>query len=118
MLQGTFNWVWFVLLIVIVVVRKAHERKAGRHSRLKGTPIVEAALMVLWGVASGVLPLFYIFGSWLDFADLPFKMPSAFGFFGIVLFLISIWLLHRSHADLGRLWSPTVEPEAKHELIG
>ncbi len=117
MLQGTFNWVWFVLLIVIIVVRKAHERKAGRHSRLKGTPIVEAALMVLWGVASGVLPLFYIFGSWLDFADLPFKTPSAFGFFGIVLFLISIWLLHRSHADLGRLWSPTVEPEAKQRLV-
>ncbi len=117
MLQGTFNWVWFALLIAIIVVRKAHERKAGRHSRLKGTPIVEAALMVLWGVAAGVLPLFYIFGSWLDFADLPFKMPSAFGFFGIALFLISIWLLHRSHADLGRLWSPTVEPEAKQRLV-
>ena len=50
-------------------------------------------------------------------ADLPFRMPSAFGFFGIVLFLISIWLLHRSHADLGRLWSPTVEPETQQRLV-
>ena len=117
MLQETFNWVWFALFIVACIVRKVHERKAGRHSSLKGTPIVEASLMVLWGVAAGVLPLIYMFGSWLDFAGLPFKMPSAFGFFGVVLFLISIWLLHRSHADLGRLWSPTVEPEVKQRLI-
>ena len=117
MLQGIFNWVWFVLLIVVSVMRKAHERKAGRRSSLKGTPVVEGALMVLWGVAAGVLPLFYMFGSWLDFADLPFQLPSAIGFLGIVTFLISIWLLHRSHADLGRLWSPTVEPEAEQRLV-
>jgi protein-S-isoprenylcysteine O-methyltransferase Ste14 len=117
MMQEVFNWVYFVLLIVICVVRRAHERKAGRHSRLRGTPLVEAVLMILWGAAAGVLPLFYIFGSWLNFADFPFTIPSAFGFVGIVLFLISIWILHRSHADLGKLWSPTVEPEADHRLV-
>jgi protein-S-isoprenylcysteine O-methyltransferase Ste14 len=117
MLQEIFNWIWLVLFIVIVVVRKAHERKASRRIRLKGTPIVEAALMVLWGVAAGVLPLLFIFSTWLDFADMPFTMPSAFGFIGTVFFLISIWLLHRSHADLGKLWSPTVEPEAGQRLV-
>jgi protein-S-isoprenylcysteine O-methyltransferase Ste14 len=117
MLQEIFNWIWLVLFIVIVVVRKAHERKASRRIRLKGTPIVEAALMVLWGVAAGVLPLLFIFSTWLDFADMPFTIPSAFGFIGTVFFLISIWLLHRSHADLGKLWSPTVEPEARQGLV-
>jgi protein-S-isoprenylcysteine O-methyltransferase Ste14 len=117
MLQETLNWIWVVLFVVATVVRKAHERKAGRHSSLRGTPIVEGALMVLWGVAAGVLPLLYIGGSWLDFANYPFILPPAFGYFGIFLFLIAIWLLHRSHADLGRLWSPTVEPAAKQRLV-
>lgn len=117
MWQEIFNWVWLVLFIVITAVRKVDERKAGQRVSLKGTPLAEAALMVLWGVAAGVLPFFYMFGTWLDFADLPFEMPPAAGFVGAALFLISIWLLHRSHADLGRLWSPTVEPEADQRLV-
>ena len=117
MLQEIFNWVWLVLLIVISVVRKMHERKAGRRASLKGTPVAEAVLMALWGLAAGVLPLFYMFGTWLDFANLPFERPPALGFVGVALFLISIWLLHRSHVDLGRLWSPTVEPEVKQRLV-
>ena len=117
MSQEIFNWVWLVLLIVITAVRKAHERKAGQSISLKGTPIAEAALMMLWGVTAGVLPFFYIFGTWLDFANLPFNVPPAFGFVGAAIFLMSIWLLHRSHADLGKLWSPTVEPEAEHRLV-
>ncbi len=117
MSQEIFNWVWLVFFIVILMVRKIHERKAGGRVTLKGTPIAEATLMGLWGIAAGVLPFFYIFGSWLDFANLPFKTPSAFGFVGAVIFLISIWLLHRSHADLGKLWSSTVEPEPKQRLL-
>jgi protein-S-isoprenylcysteine O-methyltransferase Ste14 len=44
-------------------------------------------------------------------------MPSAFGFIGTVFFLSSIWLLHRSHVDLGKLWSSTVEPSSKKMLV-
>jgi len=115
--QDVFNWIWIVLFVVIVVVRKIHERKAGGRSSLKDTPIIEATLMMLWGLATGVLPFFYIFSTWLDFANLSFNVPSVFGWIGAVFFLISIWLLHRSHADLGKLWSSTVEPESKQRLV-
>ena len=117
MSQEIFNWIWIVLFIVIVIMRKIHERKAGGRATLKRTPVAEATLMLLWGIAAGVLPFIYIFGTWLDFANLPFKMPSAFGFVGTVFFLISIWLLHRTHVDLGKLWSSTVEPESKQMLV-
>ncbi len=115
--QEIFNWIWIVLFIAIVIVRKIHERRAGERATLKRTPIVEATLMLLWGIASGVLPFFCIFGTWLDFVNLPFKIPSVFGFAGTLIFLISIWLLHRSHVDLGKLWSSTVEPESKQILV-
>jgi protein-S-isoprenylcysteine O-methyltransferase Ste14 len=44
-------------------------------------------------------------------------MHSVFGIIGTVFFLISIWMLHRSHADLGKLWSSTVEPSSKKILV-
>ncbi|MFC1530209.1 protein-S-isoprenylcysteine O-methyltransferase [Gemmatimonadota bacterium] len=117
MSQEIFNWVWFVLLIVIITVRKVHERKAGQHSSLKETPLLEAILMMLWGIAACVLPAIFIFSSWFDFADFPGGVQPVAGYTGSVLFLISIWLLHRSHTDLGVLWSPSVEPDSEHRLV-
>ncbi|MFC1611409.1 protein-S-isoprenylcysteine O-methyltransferase [Myxococcota bacterium] len=117
MSQEVFEWVWLALLIIISTVRKVHEHKAGRRSSLKGIPIPEATMMMLWGLAAGVLPLFYMFSPWLDFANLPFEMPLALRVIGVALFVFAIWLLHRSHADLGKHWSPTVELKHDHALV-
>lgn len=73
--------------------------------------------MVLWAVAASLLPLSYIFGTWLDFANLPFAMPPVVGVTGTALFLFSIWLLHRAHADLGKSWSVAVKPRAGRHLV-
>ena len=117
MSQEIFNWTWLVLLIVMIVVRKIHEHKSGQRVSLKQTPFLEAVLMFLWGGAAAILPLLYVFGTRLDFADFPVSIPPACGFAGAGLFLIAIWLLHRSHADLGGLWSPTVEPDFDQQLV-
>jgi protein-S-isoprenylcysteine O-methyltransferase Ste14 len=111
------EWAWLALLIVISTVRKVHEFKAGQRSSLKGIPIPEATIMVLWGLAAAVLPMFYIFSPWLDFANLPVEIPLALRALGVALFVFAIWLLHRSHADLGRQWSPTVEFKDDHALV-
>jgi protein-S-isoprenylcysteine O-methyltransferase Ste14 len=117
MWQEIFNWTWLALFIVIIFVRKMHEYNARRRTSLQGTPFAEAALMALWGLAASVGPFFYIFGSWLDFADLPLEPSPLFGISGVALFLVAIWLLHRSHNDLGELWSPTVEAETAQPLV-
>ena len=44
-------------------------------------------------------------------------MPWPIRALGLALFAAAIWILHRSHADLGRLWSPTVELRDDHELV-
>jgi protein-S-isoprenylcysteine O-methyltransferase Ste14 len=117
MSQEIFEWAWLALFIVISTVRKVHEHRAGRRSGLKGIPIPEAAMMILWGLFAGVLPLFYIFSPWLDFANLPFEVPPPLRMVGIAVFVFATWLLHRSHADLGRQWSPTVEFKDDHALV-
>jgi len=111
------DWTWLVLIIVASVVRKVHEHRTGRRTSLKGNPIPEATLMLLWGLAAGVLPLFYMFGSLLDFASYPFQVPVALRLIGVAVFILAIWLLHRSHADLGRHWSHTVEVRPGNPLV-
>ena len=117
MSQEIFEWTWLALLIAISTVRKVHVHKAGQRASLKGIPIPEATLMVLWGLAAGVLPLFYMFSPWLDFADFPSEIPQALRVVGVALFVFAIWLLHRSHADLGKHWSATVEFKDDHVLV-
>lgn len=109
MTQSYFNWTWIVLFIIITALRKFHEHRSGKRSSLKNTPFNEALMMMLWGTAAGILPFFYIFTDWLDFASYRTSMPPGLGLLGIALFLLAIWLLHRSHTDLGQSWSPAVE---------
>jgi protein-S-isoprenylcysteine O-methyltransferase Ste14 len=72
---------------------------------------------VLLGFAgSGLcLPLIYLFTPWLDFAD--YDLPGWLGWIGTVVFAGAIVLLWRSHADLGRNWSPTLQIRPEHSLI-
>ncbi|MFC1845908.1 protein-S-isoprenylcysteine O-methyltransferase [Chloroflexota bacterium] len=71
-------------------------------------------LACLWGIAI-LLPLFYMFTDWLSFAD--YNLPAWAGFIGIAAFTVAIWLLWRSHYDLGRNWSTTVEIKNGHTLV-
>jgi len=71
-------------------------------------------LASLWGIAI-LLPLLSTFTSWLDFAD--YQLPVWAGFAGIVVFAGALWLLWRSHADLGRNWSATAEIKESHRLV-
>lgn len=56
-------------------------------------------LASLWGVAT-LIPLIYMLAHWLDFAD--YDLPAWAGWIGAATFVIALWLLWRSHADLGR----------------
>jgi protein-S-isoprenylcysteine O-methyltransferase Ste14 len=68
----------------------------------------------LWGVAQ-FLPLIYIFSDWLNFAN--YELPQWAGWIGVVIFTPGVWLLWRSHVDLGRNWSATLEIRSGHTLI-
>jgi protein-S-isoprenylcysteine O-methyltransferase Ste14 len=71
-------------------------------------------LLALSGIGM-LVPLVYVFSSWLDFAD--YDLPDWTGWLGTVLFAVAIWLLWRSHVDLGRNWTPTLGFREDHELV-
>lgn len=62
-----------------------------------------------------LLPIFYIFTTW--FAAIDYTLPKWTGFPATALFVFGIWLFFRSHADLGKYWSPGLELKEDHQLV-
>lgn len=115
MLDSPLEIVYLLEFLLISVVRTVHTSKYRKlEVKLdKKTPLDLAFLAVI-GVAM-LMPLLYIFSSALDFAN--YGLPDWVGWIGAGLFVLAIWLLWRSHADLGRNWTPTLGIRDEHTLV-
>lgn len=106
----------FLLGIVAqIVIRIPYNRQ--RQQTPVTTDRVSHQEKVLLGLlfVSLVVPLIYIFTNWLAFAD--YTLPPWTGIVGVLLLLLSLWLFWRSHADLGRNWSPSLQIMEHHTLV-
>ena len=66
-----------------------------------------------WGLF--VVPLIYVVSGWPRAASYPFNPYQAA--LGVAVFAFSLWLFRRTHKDLGRQWSVTLEVREQHRLI-
>jgi protein-S-isoprenylcysteine O-methyltransferase Ste14 len=115
MLNSLFKIIYLAEFIVASVIRKIYTVKyrnfgISLSKRTKG----DILFLVFDGIGM-TLPLVYLFSSLLDGAN--YSLPQWIGWLGALLFAFSIWLLWRSHADLGRYWTPTLGIREKHELV-
>lgn len=76
---------------------------------------LEYALLGFGFVGMVLIPLIYVFTPFLGFAD--YQLPAWAGWVGTVVFLFAMWLLWRTHQDLGKNWSQTLEIRKGHQLI-
>ncbi|MBN1274085.1 MAG: isoprenylcysteine carboxylmethyltransferase family protein [Candidatus Aminicenantes bacterium] len=115
MFGNIFKIVYFVEYVLISVVRVFHTRKYRTLSvSIDKKTLLDIVLLGLSGIGM-VVPLIYIFSPIMDFAD--YNLPLWIGWLGAVLFAAAVWLLWRSHVDLGRNWTPTLGLRKGHELI-
>ncbi len=116
MLDSIFEAIYLVGLIVGSVIRRLCTRQYRRHrvtdDRETG---LGKLLLILAAIGMIVIPLFYVLTPWLDFAD--YYLPTWAGVVGAVVFTAGVWLLWRSHADLGGNWSPYLEIREEHSLV-
>ena len=101
--------------VALVVIRAPHGHRSQQ------TPIAanrrggrETTLLVIAWI-SFFLPLLWVLTPLLNFADYPLH-PAAF-WSGAALLALGLWLLYRSHADLGTNWSITLQVREGHRLI-
>ena len=80
---------------------------------------LERSLLGLLLVGMFFVPVVYALTSWLDGADYRLSPGARAGAGGVgtALLAAAIWLFWRSHADLGRNWSPSLQLREEHQLV-
>lgn len=76
---------------------------------------LEKFLLFLAFMGMFFIPVLYGITPLLNFAD--YHLPPWAGATGIALMVGTVWLFWRSHADLGRNWSPTLQIMEGHTLV-
>lgn len=126
MLDNTFEVVWLVGFIAGCGIRTVGVLRAKRAWRGKPNAVTDDPaprsdwpLLLLVFLGMQAVPLLYVLTPWLNFADhhLPAWAGWAAALLGAAVFAVALWLLWRSHADLGRNWSPTLEIREGHSLV-
>ena len=101
--------------VAMFAIRAPHGQRSRRTkvaTHRKG-PLETALLTVAW--LGFFVPLAWIFSPVFAPADYPLR-PAAFAL-GAAGLAWGLWLLHRSHADLGTNWSVTLEVREQHRLV-
>jgi len=113
---GAPELVFLVGFVVYVAIRGVYKERTKRNAiivrRFDG---LEIALLALVLPGSLILPLLYLFTPWLNFAN--YSLPTAAAWCGYLLMPAALWLFWRSHHDLDRNWSQTLELREDHQLI-
>lgn len=115
MFRSSLELIYLIEYILISIVRTMHTRPYRREKvEIDRRTTLDLSLLGLVGL-SMLTPLIYIFSPVFDFAN--YTLPSWTGWLGAIIFAAAIWLLWRSHADLGRSWTPTLGLRDDHRLV-
>jgi protein-S-isoprenylcysteine O-methyltransferase Ste14 len=107
---------WALGLIGCGVVRQTFARRSSRvHSVERRVDLRERVLLVAAFLGLFLVPAIYALTGQPRFADYPFQPLLAW--LGIPVFALALWLFYRSHKDLGRNWSVTLEVRERHSLV-
>jgi protein-S-isoprenylcysteine O-methyltransferase Ste14 len=90
-------------------------RDCASHTLRERKTTQEKILLLLVFVGMIILPLMYVLSPWLNFAN--YSLPVWANWLGVITFAIALWLFWRSHRDLGKNWSPTLEVREGHTLV-
>ncbi|MHC4728249.1 MAG: protein-S-isoprenylcysteine O-methyltransferase [Planctomycetota bacterium] len=113
--DSIFEAVFLVGFFIGFVIRKIYTVRCRKSKSIrKYKSVVDIILLSAAGIAM-VLPFFFIFTSWLDFAD--YNLRQWLGWIGSAVFAAALILLWRSHADLGLNWSAIPQIKQEHSLV-
>ncbi|QFR34297.1 protein-S-isoprenylcysteine O-methyltransferase [Ancylobacter sp. TS-1] len=108
--------VWAAGVIGWYVIRMPFERKVKRERVVDARDrLRELVLLSCSTLGLGITPLLWATSKLFNFANYPYS-PVQFAL-GTLTFAFSLWLFRRTHKDLGKNWSVTLEIKDSHKLI-
>lgn len=110
------EFVWVIGIIAWYVIRYPFERRAKRVRVVSGGRSASDTIglaSALFGLA--VLPAIYVATGFPEAAD--YRTAWWAIVLGAIVFASALWVFRRSHKELGRNWSITLEIRDQHRLI-
>src|ERR1700694_1282811 len=108
--------IWGLGCAAWYIIRFPHERRARR------TPVAQRrdrvrdkVLLAMSFTGLGLIPLTYVLTGQPRFADYAFQPLQAW--LGALVMAAAMVLFYRTHRDLGRAWSVTLEVRDRHTLV-
>jgi len=117
----------FIVFLAATVIWFIIRHPARRHAKktavkINARSMREKILMAISFTGLGLIPMSYVIvhlirprSSFLAFAEYAFQPWAAW--LGTLVFAVSLWLFRRTHKDLGRNWSVSLDIRETHKLI-
>ena len=108
--------IWFLGVAGWFIIRYPHNRRS-RHTpkRMRVERVRELVLLTISFTGMFVIPAVYALTGQPRIADYVFQ--PALTWLGAAVFAVALYLFHRTHEDLGRNWSVTLEIREQHALV-
>lgn len=108
--------IWAIGVIGWYVIRIPFERKVKRERVVDARHRVRELILLSCSTCGlGIVPLLWATSKVFNFADYPYSVVQLG--LGTLTFAFSLWLFRRTHKDLGKNWSVTLEIKDSHKLI-
>ncbi|MDB5632358.1 MAG: Methyltransferase [Tardiphaga sp.] len=109
-------YVWAIGVVAWFVIRYPYARKARRTATLRAVGWSrERILLAVATIGLFVIPVLWLATGWPR--GLNYDLNYAAVVVGAALYVASLWLFRRSHKDLGRQWSASLEIRASHQIV-
>jgi protein-S-isoprenylcysteine O-methyltransferase Ste14 len=108
--------VWCAGVIGWFIIRYPYARRSKRIPKIRQSDRTrERVLMAISATGLGIIPAIYVLTGFPPSADHAFHPWQAW--LGTAIFACALWLFRRTHKDLGRNWSVTLEVRDTHTLV-
>jgi protein-S-isoprenylcysteine O-methyltransferase Ste14 len=107
--------IWALLWVFVALIRIPVRRRTTNNQIVVDKTAQDRYLLAVLAVGMVALPFVYLFTPWLNFAN--YRLRSWAGWTGAASAAVGIWLLWRSHTDLGRNWSESLQIRQGHQLV-
>jgi len=116
MTQTVAAIIWFAGLVGWYIIRHPFERKAKKIGVSKSLfDRRESGLLAVALLGLFVIPAIYVLTGFPASFDRPFV--PAIAWLGALTTVAALWVFRRSHVDLGRNWSISLEVREQHVLV-
>ena len=107
---------FFVGIFSYLAVRTAFKlRLASTAKSVSKATLADMSLVVFVGLSQVGIPLLVVASPAFSWAN--YQLPAFSLWLGTALMVVGVWLFWRSHTDLGKNWSVTLELAQDHQLV-